>query len=109
MARTPGQLAAPATGFLVRLDARAVGNAAWRLGAGRARKEDPVSAAAGVLCLAKPGDWVEEEQPLLELRADDESRFDAALAALGNAIEIGPEGPARSPRSSSGSDVTMRA
>jgi len=86
-------VAAPATGFLVRLDARAVGNAAWRLGAGRARKEDPVSAAAGVLCRAKPGDWVEEEQPLLELRADDESRFDAALAALGNAIEIGPRGP----------------
>jgi len=86
-------VAAPATGFLVRLDARAVGNAAWRLGAGRARKEDPVSAAAGVLCRAKPGDWVEEEQPLLELRADDESRFDAALAALGNAIEIGPQGP----------------
>jgi len=86
-------VAAPATGFLVRLDARAVGKAAWRLGAGRARKEDPVSAAAGVLCRAKPGDWVEEEQPLLELRADDESRFDAALAALGNAIEIGPQGP----------------
>jgi thymidine phosphorylase len=86
-------LAASGTGFLVRLDARAVGNAAWRLGAGRARKEDPVSPAAGVLCLAKPGDWVEEEQPLLELRSDDESRFDAALAALGNAIEIGPDGP----------------
>jgi thymidine phosphorylase len=86
-------LAAPATGFLVRLDARAVGNAAWRLGAGRARKEDPVSPAAGVLCLAKPGDWVEEEQPLLELRSDDESRFGAALAALGNVVEIGPEGP----------------
>jgi thymidine phosphorylase len=86
-------LAAPATGFLVRLDARAVGNAAWRLGAGRARKEHPVSPAAGVLCLAKQGDWVEEEQPLLELRSDDESRFDTALAALGNGIEIGPQGP----------------
>ncbi len=86
-------LTAPATGWLVRLDARAVGNAAWRLGAGRARKEDPVSAAAGVLCLAKPGDWVEEEQPLLELRSDDESRFGAALAALGDAIEVGPERP----------------
>jgi thymidine phosphorylase len=46
-----------------------------------------------VLCLAKPGDWVEEEQPLLELRADDGSRFDAAMAALGDAIEIGPSGP----------------
>jgi thymidine phosphorylase len=85
----------PGTGWLQRLDARAVGNAAWRLGAGRARKEDPVSAAAGVLCLAKPGDWVEEEQPLLELRADDESRFGAALAALGNAFDVGPDRPAQ--------------
>jgi thymidine phosphorylase len=97
VARHIRTLAAPSTGFLVRLDARGAGNAAWRLGAGRARKEDPVSAAAGVLCLAKPGDWVEEEQPLLELRTDDESRFDAALAALGDAIEIGPEGPADQP------------
>ena len=94
MARHTRGLAAPATGFLVRLDARAVGNASWRLGAGRARKEDPVSAAAGVLCLAKPGDWVHEGEPLLELRADDESRFDAGLAALGNAFEIGTDRPA---------------
>jgi len=85
---------APAEGWLRRLDARAVGNAAWRLGAGRARKEDPVSAAAGVLCLAKPGDWVQEGEPLLELRADDESRFAAALPALGDAFEIGSERPA---------------
>ena len=86
-------VAAPATGFLVRLDARAVGEAAWRLGAGRARKEHQVSPSAGVLCLARQGDWVQEEQPLLELRTEEDARFDAALAALGNAIEIGPEGP----------------
>ena len=86
-------VAAPATGFLVRLDARAVGEAAWRLGAGRARKEHPVSPSAGVLCLARQGDWVQEEQPLLELRTEEDARFDAALAALGNAIEIGQEGP----------------
>jgi thymidine phosphorylase len=97
VARHTRTVTAPVTGWLVRLDARGVGNAAWRLGAGRARKEDPVSAAAGVLCLAKPGDWVEEEQPLLELRADDESRFAAALAALGDAIEVGPERPAGQP------------
>ncbi len=75
-------LPAPATGWLTRLDALAVGTAAWRLGAGRARKEDAVSAAAGIICLAKPGDHVREGQPLLELRADDEDRFAAALAAL---------------------------
>ncbi len=81
----------PAAGFVRRLDARAVGVAAWRLGAGRARKEDPVSAAAGVVCLAKPGDPVEAGQPLLELHAEDEARFDAAVAALAGAVEIGPE------------------
>jgi thymidine phosphorylase len=97
VARHTRTVAAPSTGFLVRLDARGVGNAAWRLGAGRARKEDPVSAAAGVLCLAKEGDWVEEAQPVLELRTDDEERFGAALAALGDAIEVGQEGPAGQP------------
>jgi thymidine phosphorylase len=87
-------LPAAASGWLRRLDARAVGVAAWRLGAGRARIQDPVSPAAGVLCLAKPGQQVAEGQPVLELRADDESRFGPALAALADAIEIGPE-PAR--------------
>ena len=56
-----------------------------------------MSAAAGVLCLAKPGDWVQEGEPLLELRADDESRFDAALAALGDAIQVGLERPVLPP------------
>ncbi len=73
---------APGTGWLAGLDALAVGTAAWRLGAGRARKEDDVSAAAGVICLAKPGDRVEAGQPLLELRADDPGRFGPALDAL---------------------------
>jgi len=95
VARHTRVVSAPATGWLARLDAHGVGHAAWRLGAGRARKEHPVSPAAGVLCLAKEGDWVEEEQPLLELRADDESRFAAALAALGDAIEVGPERPSQ--------------
>ena len=80
-------------GWLTALDARAVGVAAWRLGAGRARKEDPVSASAGVICLVKPGEPVETGQPVLELRADDSARFERALAALAGAIEIGPRPP----------------
>lgn len=86
-------LSAPSAGWLQRLDARAVGIAAWRLGAGRARKEDTVSASAGVICLAKPGDRVEAGQPLLELRTDDESRFGPALSALDGAIGIGADRP----------------
>jgi len=84
---------AAASGYLRRLDARAVGVAAWRLGAGRARKEDPVSATAGVRCLAKPGERVARGQPVLELLADDEARFERALEMLAGAIEIGPEPP----------------
>jgi thymidine phosphorylase len=88
---------APATGWLRRLDARAVGVAAWRLGAGRARKEDPVSAAAGILCLAKPGEQVEAGQPLLELRADRDTVLAGAHEALAGAIDIGDEPPAATP------------
>ena len=85
------------SGWLRDLDALAVGTAAWRLGAGRARKEDPVSAAAGVICLAKPGERVERGQPLLELRADDAARFGRAIDALAGGIEIGPEQPVIGP------------
>jgi thymidine phosphorylase len=86
-------LPAPQDGWLHRLDARAVGVAAWRLGAGRAVKEDPVSAAAGVRCLAKPGERVERGQPLLELLTDDESRFERAAAALAGSVTVGEQPP----------------
>ena len=91
------QIVAAESGWIRRLDARAVGVAAWRLGAGRARKEDPVSAAAGVICLAKPGEQVSRGQPVLELRADDEFRFGRAAEVLGGAIEIGAEPPPPGP------------
>jgi thymidine phosphorylase len=89
VAREVHVLPAPVTGTLTRLDAYRVGVAAWRLGAGRARKEDAVSAAAGVRLHAKPGDQVTAGSPLLELHTDDPARFDRALAALDGAIEIG--------------------
>jgi len=84
-------LTAPISGVLTRLDAYAVGVAAWRRGAGRARKEDQVSAGAGVLLQAKPGDRVTAGQPLLELHADQPERFERALQALDGGFEIGSE------------------
>ncbi len=86
-------LTASRPGVVGILDARAVGVAAWRLGAGRARKEDPVSASAGIVCLAKPGDLVTESQPLLELHTDEPERLDWARKALENAVVIGDEPP----------------
>jgi len=90
-------VSAERTGILTRLDARAVGVAAWRLGAGRARKEDPVSAVAGVVCQVKPGDKVTEGQPLLELHTERPERFDWGRQALEGAIAIGDQPPASVP------------
>jgi thymidine phosphorylase len=90
-ARETATVTAPSSGVLTRLDALAVGTAAWRLGAGRARKEDPVVFGAGVVLHAKPGDRVTAGQPLLELHADDSQLFERALAALDGAVDIGAE------------------
>jgi thymidine phosphorylase len=81
------------SGYITRLDALSVGIAAWRLGAGRSRKEDPVSPIAGVLCVAKEGDAVDEGQPILELHVDDAERVRSAVEALDGAIDIGAEPP----------------
>lgn len=81
---------APASGVLARLDAYAVGLAAWRLGAGRARKEDPVSFGAGITLHAKPGDVVRRGEPLLTLHADEPARFGRAVEALAGGYEVGP-------------------
>ena len=83
---------APADGVLVELDALAVGVAAWRLGAGRARKEDPVQAAAGVELHYKPGAVVRGGEPLLTLHTDTPERFERALEALAGGYTIAPEG-----------------
>lgn len=85
-------ITAPASGVLTRLDAYDIGVAAWRLGAGRARKEDPVQAGAGIELHAKPGDVVRAGEPLLTLHTDTPDKFGYAAQALADAYEIAPEG-----------------
>jgi thymidine phosphorylase len=79
------------------MEALPFGIAAWRLGAGRARAQDPVLHAAGIDLHAKPGDEVVAGQPLFTLLGVDASRFDRALDALGGAWEVGTDAPARTP------------
>ncbi|MEO3852299.1 thymidine phosphorylase [Streptomyces sp. B8F3] len=93
-ARETHVIPAPTTGVLSRLDAYAVGLAAWRLGAGRARKEDPVQAAAGVELHAKPGTPVTAGQPLLTLHTDTPERIPEALEALESSYDVAPPGAA---------------
>jgi thymidine phosphorylase len=90
-ARETHVVPAPADGVLAGLDAYAVGLAAWRLGAGRARKEDPVQAGAGVELQAKPGALVRGGEPLFTLHTDEPDRFAGAEEALASAVTIVPE------------------
>jgi len=92
VARETEQVLAPADGVLLELDAYKVGVAAWRLGAGRARKEDPVQAAAGVELHAKPGATVRAGEVLMTLHTDTPERIPRALEALEGAVVVGPEG-----------------
>ncbi len=92
VARHTEQVLAPADGVLVGLDALAVGIAAWRLGAGRARKEDAVQAGAGVELHAKPGAEVRAGEPLMTLHTDTPERFERAMAALADAVVVAPAG-----------------
>src|SRR4051812_31416159 len=79
-------------GVLVEQQALPFGIGAWRLGAGRARKQDPVQHAAGIDLHAKPGDSVRAGQPLFTLSADEPARFERALDALEGSYRIAPLG-----------------
>ncbi len=92
-ARETDVITAERDGVLQSLDALAVGGAAWRLGAGRTRKEDAVQAGAGVVLHAKPGMRVRAGQPLITLHADDADRFARAREVLANAYTVGTEDP----------------
>lgn len=92
-------LTADRDGIVTRCDALAIGRATWRLGAGRATKDDPVSASAGIEVLAKPGDEVRAGDPLLRLHAEDAGRLAAALQILTEpepAVVVSPPGTAYS-------------
>jgi thymidine phosphorylase len=97
VARETETVRAERDGFVTAVDAYAIGVAAWRLGAGRARKEDPVSAAAGVVLRRKPGDPVRAGEALYELRTDEASRISAARDVAGGAVVIGDTAPPTRP------------
>jgi thymidine phosphorylase len=92
VAREEHVVVASRSGIITSQHALPFGIAAWRLGAGRARKQDPVQHSAGVDLHAKPGDAVVAGQPLFTLSADEPERFARALEALEGAYSIGDPG-----------------
>ena len=97
VARETDVITAERDGILQSLDARAVGEAAWRLGAGRTRKEHAVQPGAGVVLHAKPGMQVRGGQPLITLHTDTPEQFGRAHEALATAYEIGDSAPEEQP------------
>ena len=82
------QVVAQTSGYLTKLDALSIGNAAWVLGAGRTRKEDQVSSVAGVTWSHTLDMQVSKGETLFTLHTDEESRIDQAIVALRNATTI---------------------
>ena len=91
VARHSDVVTADRDGVLTRLDAMAVGIAAWKLGAGRERQGEAVQAGAGIEMHAKPGDVVRAGQTLMTLHTDTPERFDAARRSLGGGWSIGTD------------------
>lgn len=79
---------ASSDGVITKLDALSVGLASWRLGAGRARKEDPIQFGAGVTLHAQLGDSVKAGDPLYTLHTDEPARFERAAETIKNAYSI---------------------
>jgi len=79
-------------GVITELDALSVGLASWRLGAGRARKEDPVQFGAGVTLHAQLGDTVKKGDPLYTLHTDEPARFQRAQETIATAYNIEARG-----------------
>lgn len=96
-ARVTHEVTAPRDGYVAAMDALSVGVASWRLGAGRARKEDPVQFGAGITIHAHVGDKVRSGQPVLTLATDDEYRIERALESLEGGIEYSDEKVERGP------------
>jgi pyrimidine-nucleoside phosphorylase len=85
------------SGLLTALDAEQVGLAAVELGAGRARKEESVDPAAGLLLHKRVGEAVRAGEVIAELHAASESRLDAGEGRLRAAMSVGEDAPAEAP------------
>ncbi len=85
------EIKAPRSGFISQVHARSVGEAAVALGAGRAKKGDPIDHAVGFIIHKKVGDKVREGEPLVEVHANDQAKLAEARQAVASAFQFSDE------------------
>jgi pyrimidine-nucleoside phosphorylase len=90
-------LTAPTSGYLASMDCKQAGWAVQRLGAGRAKPGDPVSAHAGIEMHAKLGDKIKKGQPLITLFSEDAALLGEPEAMLRETLQITPTPPKLQP------------
>jgi pyrimidine-nucleoside phosphorylase len=87
----------PHAGYLSSMDCKQVGWAVQRLGAGRTKPGDPVSAHAGIESHAKLGDRLAEGQPIFTLFSEDEGELDEPYQMLEATVVIASAPPQKQP------------
>jgi len=85
-ARLVQDVPAPRSGYIAGMDAAEIGMTSVELGAGRAKKGDPIDYAVGLVVHAKVGDRLGAGEPLFTIHADDEARLAAAEQRLLGAV-----------------------
>lgn len=88
-------LRSPRAGVVCDVDPMAVAQAALRLGAGRARAEDPVDPAVGVTAIAKVGSHIDAGQTLCTVHANSLAALEEAFTLLAAAFTVGDAVPSR--------------
>ena len=84
-------------GYITGMHAADIGNAAQKLGAGRAEKTDIIDPAVGIVMHKRRGDFVKAGEPVATMYVNDESRLEEAVKTLRGAIELGAEKPEHEP------------
>jgi pyrimidine-nucleoside phosphorylase len=78
-------------GFVSRIEPRAVGRGITALGGGRTTMEDTLDLSVGFMITARPGDWVEQGEPIASIFARDRAGVESGRSALRTAITIADE------------------
>lgn len=84
-------------GYLCSMEAVKIGMASQMLGAGRAKKEDAIDPAVGLIMHKRVGDWLSCNEPFCTLYVNDESRLQEAVETMHAALRISSEKPSKAP------------